>query len=164
MNIIVYSWSFDSENSEIIIRVDSFSAYFSTHISLRNDCYVNSFKYTVIISSSFYQIYRVTGEAFKAETAVWPDFFLMNVFFVLKGFKRFIIICKFSSPFIFYMTDRAPVAYLNTECFYMYMLLQRLFSMLLQSLLFTYMYFVFTFHRVFLAVLCSNAVLVRICY
>ena len=27
------------------------------------------------------------------ETAVWPNFFLMNVFFALKGSKRFIIIC-----------------------------------------------------------------------
>ena len=27
-----------------------------------------------------------------AETAVWPNFFLMNVFFALKGSKLFIII------------------------------------------------------------------------
>ena len=32
----------------------------------------------------FCQIYRVTDEAFIAETAVWPNFFLMNVFFALK--------------------------------------------------------------------------------
>ena len=36
--------------------------------------------------------YRVTDEALIAETAVWPNFFLMNVFFALKGSKLFIII------------------------------------------------------------------------
>ena len=35
----------------------------------------------------------VTDEAIIAETAVWPNFFLMNVFFALKGSKLFIIIC-----------------------------------------------------------------------
>ena len=44
-------------------------------------------------SYSFCQIYRVTDEACIAETAVWPNFFLMNVFFALKGSKLFIIIC-----------------------------------------------------------------------
>ena len=39
--------------------------------------------------------YRVTDEALIAETAVWPNFFLMNVFFALKGSKLFIIICIF---------------------------------------------------------------------
>ena len=29
-----------------------------------------------------------------AKTAVWPNFFLMNVFFALKGSKLFIIICR----------------------------------------------------------------------
>ena len=38
------------------------------------------------------QIYRVTDEALIAETMVWPIFFLMNVFFALKGSKLFIII------------------------------------------------------------------------
>ena len=36
--------------------------------------------------------YRVTDEALIAETAVWPNFFLMNIFFALKGSKLFIII------------------------------------------------------------------------
>ena len=36
--------------------------------------------------------FRVTDEALIAETAVWPNFFLMNVFFALKGSKLFIII------------------------------------------------------------------------
>ena len=43
-------------------------------------------------SGSFCQIYRVTDEALIAETAVWPNFFLMNVFFALKGSKRLTII------------------------------------------------------------------------
>ena len=43
-------------------------------------------------SGSFCQIYRVTDEALIAKTAVWPNFLLMNVFFVLKGSKLFIII------------------------------------------------------------------------
>ena len=42
---------------------------------------------------SFCQVYRVTDEALIAETVVWPNFFLMNIFFALKGSKLFIIIC-----------------------------------------------------------------------
>ena len=37
-------------------------------------------------------IYRVTDQALIAETAVWPNVFLMNIFFALKGSKLFIII------------------------------------------------------------------------
>ena len=33
----------------------------------------------------------VTDEALIAETAVWPNFFLTNIFFALKGSKLFII-------------------------------------------------------------------------
>ena len=47
-------------------------------------------KFTALSSSSFCQIYRVTDEALITETAVWPNFFLMNVFFALKGTKHFI--------------------------------------------------------------------------
>ena len=50
------------------------------------------FKYTVFSSGPFCQVYRVTDEALIAETAVWPNFFLMNVFFALKGSKLFIIL------------------------------------------------------------------------
>ena len=42
-------------------------------------------------SGSFCQIYRVTDEALIDETMVWPNFFLMKVFFALKGSKLFII-------------------------------------------------------------------------
>ena len=49
-------------------------------------------KFTVFSSGSFCQIHRVTEEALIAETMVWPNFFLMNVFFALKGSKLFIII------------------------------------------------------------------------
>ena len=55
-------------------------------------------KFTVFSSGSFCQIYRVTDEALIAETMVWPNFFLMNVFFALKGSKLFIIIPVFA-PF-----------------------------------------------------------------
>ena len=41
--------------------------------------------FTVFFSVSFCQVYRVTGEALIAETAVWPNFFLMNIFFALKA-------------------------------------------------------------------------------
>ena len=34
----------------------------------------------------------VTDEALIAETEVWPNFFLMNIFIALKGSKLFIII------------------------------------------------------------------------
>ena len=37
----------------------------------------------------------VTGEALIAETAVWPNFFVTNVFFALKGSKLFNTICIF---------------------------------------------------------------------
>ena len=46
----------------------------------------------VDIISSFCQIYRVTDKALIAETMIWPNFFFMNVFFALKGYKLFIII------------------------------------------------------------------------
>ena len=49
-------------------------------------------KFTALSSGSFCQIYRVTDEALIAETAVWPNFFLMNAFFALKGSKLFTII------------------------------------------------------------------------
>ena len=45
-------------------------------------------------SGSFCQIHRVTDEALIAETAVWPNFSPMNVFFALKGSKLCIIIRK----------------------------------------------------------------------
>ena len=41
--------------------------------------------------ASFARFIGVTDEALIAETAVWPNFFLMNVFFALKGSKLFII-------------------------------------------------------------------------
>ena len=61
-------------------------------MSLSDDCHVKICKFTALSSGSFSQIYRVTDEALIAETAVWPNFFLMNVFFALKGSKLFIII------------------------------------------------------------------------
>ena len=39
----------------------------------------------------------VTDEALIAETAVWPNFFLMNVLFARKGSKLFIIISFYCS-------------------------------------------------------------------
>ena len=41
---------------------------------------------------------RVTDEALIAETAVWLNFFLMNVFFAIEGSKLFIIIYQTHSP------------------------------------------------------------------
>ena len=54
--------------------------------------YVKTCKFTVFPTDSFCQVYRVTDEALIAETAVWPNFLLMNIFFALKGSKLFIII------------------------------------------------------------------------
>ena len=80
----------------MIIRLDSFSkqilnilVYF---VLQTDDCHVKICKFTALSSGSFCQIHRVTDEALIAETAVWPNFFLMNVFFALKGSKLFIII------------------------------------------------------------------------
>ena len=47
----------------------------------------------------FARFYRVTDEALIAETAVWPNFLLMNIVFALKGSKLFIIICMMNPPF-----------------------------------------------------------------
>ena len=55
---------------------------------------------TLFSSGSFCQVNRVTDEALIAETAVWPNFFLMNVFFALRGFKLFIIICGCTARFV----------------------------------------------------------------
>ena len=44
------------------------------------------------LAASFCQVNRVTDEALIAETAVWPNFFLMNIFFAFTGSKLFIII------------------------------------------------------------------------
>ena len=62
--------------------------FFDLYQSLRRTS-----KFTVSSSGSFCQIYRVTDEALIAETMVWSNFFLMNVFFALKGSKLFTIIC-----------------------------------------------------------------------
>ena len=85
----------------MIIRVDSFSKQilnilvcFALYQS-SDDCHVKICKFTALSSGSFCQMYRVTDEALIAETAVWPNFFLMNVFFALKGSKLFIIITCF---------------------------------------------------------------------
>ena len=50
------------------------------------------FDISVFETTAIIKIYRVTDEALIAETMVWPNFFLMNVFFALKGSKPFIII------------------------------------------------------------------------
>ena len=49
-------------------------------------------KFTVFSSGSFCQIYRVTDEALIAETMVWLNIFLINVFLALRGSNFFIII------------------------------------------------------------------------
>ena len=82
----------------MIIRLVSFSKqilnfwYISSYISLSDDCHVIICKFTALSTVSFCQIKRVTDEALIAENAVWPNFFLMNVFFAIKGSKLFIII------------------------------------------------------------------------
>ena len=82
----------------MIICLDSFSKQilnrlvFFVLISLSDDCHVTICKFTAFSFGSFCQIYSVTDEALIAETALWPNFFLMNVFFALKGSKLFIII------------------------------------------------------------------------
>ena len=49
----------------------------------KNEIVLKICKFTALSSGSFCQIHRVTDEALIAETAVWPNFFLMNVFFAL---------------------------------------------------------------------------------
>ena len=92
-----YEFKMDSLNSNrekrgninfLDIQVLGLGLY-STFLGLYLGLYSN---YTVFSSGSICHIYRVTDEALIAETAVWPNFFLMNVFFALKGSKLFIII------------------------------------------------------------------------
>ena len=52
--------------------------------SLQTTAIIKTCKFIVFSSGSFCHIYRVTGEALIAETMVWHNFFLMNVFFALK--------------------------------------------------------------------------------
>ena len=47
------------------------------------------FKIHVHITADIPKAYRVTDEVWIVETVVWPSFFLMNVFFALKGSKLF---------------------------------------------------------------------------
>ena len=47
-----------------------------------------------LVSMATESSHRVTDEALIAETVVWPNFFLMNIFFDLKGSKLFIIIME----------------------------------------------------------------------
>ena len=72
-------------NSEMIIRLDSFSKQIRYILEIFRliSCHVKIWKFTALSSGSFCQIYRGTDEALTAETAVWPSFFLMNVFFAL---------------------------------------------------------------------------------
>ena len=62
--------------------------------------------FTVFSFGSFCQISRVTDEALIAETMVFPNFFLTNVFFALKGFKLFII-----NYHLIYILDQSPTSY-----------------------------------------------------
>ena len=77
--------------------------------------FVKTCKYTVFSSGFFCQIYRVTDEALIAETAVWPNFFLINVFFALKGSKLFIIISNLDCNFYFGHQNTLLVQYFTTQ-------------------------------------------------
>ena len=107
----------------MIIRLDSFSkqilnilVYFVLYQSFRrsgsDDCHVKICKFTALSSGSFCQIYRVTDEALIAETAVWSNFFLMNVFFALKGSKLFIIISRVTDEVLLTETSVWPIFFL----------------------------------------------------
>ena len=76
--------------------------------SLNNTCGFQTFhtiqnNFSTVVSTGYFsQVYKVTDEALIAETAVRPNFFLMNIFFALKGSKLFIIIYIFSISAIFH--------------------------------------------------------------
>ena len=91
---------FDSFSEQILNVIFRLISVFQTTAMLK---FANS-------SGSFCQIYRVTHEALIAETAVWPNFFLMNVSFALKGFKLFIIIymTSFYSAKVQYNSGPSP--------------------------------------------------------
>ena len=48
--------------------------------------------YTVCTGNLSNSSKLISNKALIAETAVWPNFFLMNIFFALTGSKLFIII------------------------------------------------------------------------
>ena len=103
VQIIFYFWSF--EIKEYILKTQKLS--YVRIIFLTNFKYFGIFRRKTVFETTamlkfsniqyfplapFFQIYRVADEALIAETAVWPNFFLMNVFFALEGSKLFIII------------------------------------------------------------------------
>ena len=115
MQIIFYFWPF--ETIEYILRTRKLSYvkihflnkfeifwYFSCNyfdISVfETTAVVKIYKFTVFSSGSFCQIYRVTDEALIAETMVWPKFFLINVFLLLKDLNFFIIIYEVNCDFL----------------------------------------------------------------
>ena len=48
-----------------------------------------SWKILLLLLEIQTSLYRVTDEALIAETMVWPNFFLKNIFFALKGSNLF---------------------------------------------------------------------------
>ena len=69
--------------------------------------FVKICKFKVFSSGSLCQIYRATDEALIAETMLWPNFFLIYVFFALKGYKLFIIIIyKWFKPLESFLIDK----------------------------------------------------------
>ena len=77
--------------------------YFLTYISLSDKCHIKMCTFTVLSSGSFCQIYWVTDEALIDETVVWPNFFLLNVFFALKGSKLFMSLVMRKPTFCVYI-------------------------------------------------------------
>ena len=66
-----------SENSKIIIRLDSFfQQMFNILEIVLDDCLVNFTKLQDFFLATFVRSYRVIDEALITETAIWPIFFI----------------------------------------------------------------------------------------
>ena len=69
-----------------------FTGYVHSMTRKSLECLEDSARRKFVKSFEVSNNFKLTDEALIAETAVWPNFFLMNVFFALKGSKLFIII------------------------------------------------------------------------
>ena len=96
-----------------------FFEYFGIFRLISDDSHVKICTFTALSPGSFCQIYRVTDEALIAEAAVWPNVFLVNVFFALKGYTNLLLLFIFISftitlqKKIYTDLQKKPVIYIN---------------------------------------------------
>ena len=87
--------SFSKQIWNILVFFD-LNQFLTCRFSLRDDCHVKNCKLTVCFLLLLLPDFKGSSdEAWIAKTAVWPNFFLMNVFFALKGSKLLLLVSSF---------------------------------------------------------------------